>query len=89
MGLDSVKTHIMSEGVIRNYFDECVTLYRYFFKHSRIDNRQSLGITASISNDASRNKRVLFSPEDQYYNSNEWYVPCKSDKDKFLKHAAV
>ena len=30
MGLDSVKTFIMSDESLRQYFERCVTLYKYF-----------------------------------------------------------
>ena len=47
--------------------------------------RQLLGIASPSSNDASGNNCVTFTPEDQYYDSNEWYELIKSYKDKVLK----
>ena len=55
------------------------------FKQSSSDDRQLLGIVASSSNDASGNNSVTFSPEDRYYDSNEWYALDKIYKDKVLK----
>ena len=40
-------------------------------------------------NSSNGNKSVSFAPEDQYYDSNEWYVVSRSDKDNFFKGAAV
>ena len=46
MGLDSVKTRIISyEGLCQD-FDGCVTLYKDFVKQSSTYYRQSLGIFA-------------------------------------------
>ena len=71
-GLDSFKICIMSDESLCQDFDRCVTVYKAIVKQSSMDNRQSLGIAASISNNVSRNKSVTFSPEDCYYESNEW-----------------
>ena len=85
MGLDSVKTHIMSDEGLRKYFGRYVTLYKDFIKQSNADDRQSLGISASSSNNASGNKNISFAPEDQYYDSNNWYALSKSNNSKVLK----
>ena len=58
------------------------------FKQSSSDDRQLLGIVASSSNDVSGKKSVTFSPEDRYYDSNEWYALDKIDKTSSLKRAA-
>ena len=63
----------------------CVTLYKYFVKNSSADNRQSLGIAEKSTNNVRDNKSVTFSPEDRYYDSNEWYAISNSDKDNVLK----
>ena len=65
--LDSVKTRIMSDESVRQYFDRCVMLYNVFVKQSSADNRQSSGIAESSTNNASGNKIVTFSHEDRYY----------------------
>ena len=45
-----------------------------------MDDRQLIGIASlSLDND-SGNKGALFAPEDQYYDSNEWYALSKSDR---------
>ena len=62
-----------------------MTLYKDFVKQSSADNRKSLGIAVSSSNDASGNKSVVFDPEDHYYDSNEYYTLIKSDKENALK----
>ena len=50
-----------------------------------MDDRQLIGIASlSLDND-SGNKGALFAPEDQYYDSNEWYALSKSDRYKVLK----
>ena len=85
MGLDSVKTFIMSDESLRQYFDGCMTLYKDFFKQSSVNDRQSLGIVESSTKDASGIKSVAFSPKDHYYDSNAWYTLSKSDKDKAVK----
>ena len=56
-----------------------------FCKQSNAVDRQLLGIAALSLNDASGNQSASFSPEDQYYNSNEWYALSKTDKDKVLR----
>ena len=43
-------------------------------KQFSADNRQSLGIVASSTNNANVNKSVTFYPEDCYYESDEWYA---------------
>ena len=75
----------MSDERLRQDFDGCITLYKDFMKHLIADNRRSLGIVASSTNNASGNKSVTFSPEDRYYDSNEWYALSKNEKDKVLK----
>ena len=65
----------------------CDTI-QLFFKQSSSDDRQLLGIVASSSNDASGNNSVTFSPEDRYYDSNEWYALDKIYKTSSLKRAA-
>ena len=62
--LNSVKTRIMSDEILRQDFDGCVTLYKDFVKQSIVDDRQLLGILVSSSNYASGNKSVKFPPED-------------------------
>ena len=47
--------------------------------------RQSLGIGESSTNNVSGTKSVKISPEDHYYDSNEWYVLSKNEKYKVLK----
>ena len=69
-GLDSVKTHIISDEDIRQNFDRCMNLYKVFVKQSNADGRQSLGIVALSLNDTSGNKSSSFAPEDQHYDSN-------------------
>ena len=66
-------------------FDICVTLYKYFVKQSSADDRQLLGIVASVTNNASGNNSDMFSPKDRYYDSNEWYTLSNSDKGKVSK----
>ena len=89
MGLDSVKTRIISyEGLCQD-FDGCVTLYKDFVKQSSTYYRQSLGIFALSLKNTSGNKSVLFSPEEQYYDSNECYALSKSNKEKVLKAHSV
>ena len=65
--LDLVKTRTMSNDSMGQDFDGCVTLYKDFFKQSSADDMQSLGITASSTNNASGNKSVIFPPEYRYY----------------------
>ena len=60
-------------------------MYKDFVKQSSAENRQSLGIASSSTNNTSGNKIVIFSPEDRYYDSNEWYAMSKNYKDKVLK----
>ena len=60
-------------------------MYKDFEKKSRANGRQSLGIVAESNNNASCNKSVTFPPEDRYYESNEWYVLSKNEKDKVLR----
>ena len=48
--LESVKTRIMSDEILIQDFDGCVTLYKYFVKLSRADDRQPLGIVELCSN---------------------------------------
>ena len=69
----------MSDEILRQDFDGCVTLYKDFVKQSIVDDRQLLGILVSSSNYASGNKSVTFAHEDRYYDSSEWYVISKSD----------
>ena len=74
----------MSDESLRQDFDECVTLYKDFLKQLSADDRKSLGIAASRTNNASGKKSVKFTPEHHYYDSNEWYMPSKNDKEKVL-----
>ena len=60
--LYSAKTYITSDESLRQDFDGCVKLNKYFVKQSITDDRQSLGIAASITNNSSGNKSVTFSP---------------------------
>ena len=83
--LKSVKTCIMSDESLHQDFYGQVTLYKDFVKKSSADNSQPLGIVELRTNNASGNNSILFPPEDHYYDSNEWYVLSKSDKDKVLK----
>ena len=84
ISLYSVKTHIMSDESLRQYFDGCVTLCKEFLKQPSGKNRQSLCIEAASTKNASSTKSVTFYPEDRYYNSNEWYALIKNEKEKFL-----
>ena len=85
MGLDSVKTPIFSDKGLCQCFDGCVTLYKDYVKQSSAYDRQLIDIAESISNNFSGNKIVKVSPEDRYYESNEWYAQSKSNNDKILK----
>ena len=49
-------------------------------KNSSVEDRQSLGIAASSTNNASGNKSVTCSPEYRYYESNKWYVLSENKK---------
>ena len=62
----------MSDEILRQDFDKCVTLYKEFVKQSRTNDRQSLGIAVAITNNAGGTKSVTFPPEDRYYDSNYW-----------------
>ena len=79
----------MSDEGLHQYFDECMKLYKYFVKQSSVDDRHSLCIVASGSNNAIGNKSFMFPPEDCYYVSNEWYAISKNDKYKVLKALSV
>ena len=83
--LNSVKTRIMSYESLRQGFDRCVTLYNDFVKQSSVNDRQSLGIAATSTNNSGGTKSVTFSPQYLYYNLNEWYALSNNDKDKVLK----
>ena len=83
MGPNSVKNRIMSNEGLPQYFDRCMTLYKYFSKQSNME-RQLLGIMVLSFDDVSANKSALIFPEDRYYDSNEWYVMSKDDQDKVL-----
>ena len=83
--LELVKTRIMSDEILRQYFDGCVTLYKYFVKQLSTNGRQSLVIAAASTNNAGGTKSVIFPPNDIYYNSNEWYALSKNEKENFLK----
>ena len=52
---------------------------------SSAEDRQPLGIAASSINNVSGNKNIKFPSKDCYYDSNEWYVLSKNEKDKVLK----
>ena len=65
MRLDSFKTRIMSDESLCQDFDRCVTLYKEFFKKLIADNRQSRGIAASSTNNASGNNSVTFTLKDR------------------------
>ena len=60
----------MSDESPRQNFDGCVMLYKDFFKQESADNKQPLGIAASITKKSSGNKSVTFTPADHYYDSN-------------------
>ena len=45
-----------------------------------MDDRQLIGIASLSLDNYSGNKGALFAPEDQYYDSNEWYALSKSDR---------
>ena len=68
--LYSVKTCIISDESLHQYFYGCVTLYKDFLKQSSVDDRQALGIAAESNNNTSGKKSVTFPPEDRYYYSN-------------------
>ena len=68
--LNSVKTHIMSDESLHQYFDGCVKLYKDFVKQSSTDDRQLLGIATSSTKNSSGKKSVKFYPEERYYDSN-------------------
>ena len=68
--LNAVKTCIMSDESLRQDFHGCVELSSKIFKHSSEDNRKSLGVTASTTNNSIGNNSVTFAPKDQYYDSN-------------------
>ena len=74
----------MSDEILHQDFDGCVTLYKDFLKQSRADNRQLLGIAASSTNNDSGNKSITLSPEDRYYDLNDWYDLIKKEKGKVL-----
>ena len=78
MILDLVKTRIMSDERLCQYFYGCITLYKEFLKQLIADGSQSLGIAAAIPNNFSDNKSVTSSPEDRYYDSNKWYTLSKN-----------
>ena len=78
----------MSDESLRQYFDECVMLYKKFDKQTSVDNRKLLGISASSTNNASRKKIIKCSPEDHYYEWNEWYALIKSVKEMSLSPGA-
>ena len=61
---NSVKNHILSDNILHQDFDGCVTLHKDFVKQSSANNMQSLGIAESITNNTSGNKSVTFPPED-------------------------
>ena len=83
-GLDSVKTRIMSDEVLRQDFCGCVTLYKDFVNKSNVESL-FLGIVLISLNNASGNKSALFAPEDRYYESSEWYALSKDYEYNFLK----
>ena len=66
----------MSDESIREEFDRCGTLYKDFFKQLSADDRQFLDIVASITNNSSVNKSIIFSPKTatmtQINGSNCW-----------------
>ena len=43
-------------------------------KQSSADDRKSLGVVTESTNNDSGNNSVTFLPEDNYYDSNEWYA---------------
>ena len=75
-----IKTRIMSDESLRQYFDGYVTLYKDFVKQSSANNRQSLGIAIASTNNATGNKSVTFPHEYRYYDSNEWYTLSNNEK---------
>ena len=57
--LNSVKPPIMSDESLGQDFDICVALYNEFVKQSIADDRQSLGIVASSTNNASEKNNSI------------------------------
>ena len=75
----------MSDEILRQDCDGCVTLYKDFVKQLSTNDRQSLGFVEAITNNAGGTKSVTFTPENCYYNSNEWYALINNEKYKVLK----
>ena len=68
----------MSDEILRQDFEGCITLYKEFVKQLSADDRKLLGIAAEIINNDGGTKSVTFTPEDRYYDSNEWYTLSKN-----------
>lgn len=67
---DSVKTRIMSDAVLRNDFDACVTLYQDFIKQtSKLKSTPTVGISEIKTGG---NKRKSDAIEDRYYTKAEY-----------------
>ena len=81
--LDAVKTRIMSDTVLRNDFDQCVTLYKDMIQQQTAQERKSLNVsvTETEGNDdksgdrKKQNQRGMISAdqvEDRFYDPKEY-----------------
>ena len=83
--LDSGKTCTMLDEILCQDFYGCVTFYKEFLKQSSADFRQSLGISESSTKKCQWQQKYYISPEERYYDSNEWYALSKNYKEMVLK----
>ena len=82
--LDTVKTRIISDGMLRNNFAQCVILYKDYLKQSRIASNATRGISALTLNESGdSNKKVTFKKvEDKWYEGDEWKDLSAEDQEK-------
>ena len=82
--LDSVKTRILSDSILRSDFGECVKLYKDFIKQSNTAANVQRGIAALTLGDSTE-KKVTFKAEDKFYKPEVWSAMSREDRDEVLK----